>query len=43
LPESVALLRAAISIAPQAPVPVPLITRIFTRENAETYLRDAVR
>jgi len=43
LPESVALLRAAISIAPQAPVPVPLITRIFTRENAEAYLGDAVR
>jgi pyrimidine-nucleoside phosphorylase len=43
LAEPIALLREAITISPEAPEPVALITRIFTRENAETYLRDAVR
>ena len=43
LPESMTLLREAITISAEAPEPVPLITRIFTLENAEAYLRDAVR
>jgi pyrimidine-nucleoside phosphorylase len=43
LPESLELLRQAISISATAPEPVPLITRIFTRENSEAHLRNAVR
>ena len=43
LPEPIALLRGAITISLEAPEAVPLITRAFTRENAEAYLRDTVR
>jgi pyrimidine-nucleoside phosphorylase len=37
------LLRGAITISTAPPEFVPLVTRIFTRENAEAYLRNAVR
>jgi len=43
LAEPIELLRQAILIAPEPPTAVPLITRIFTRENAESHLRNAVR
>jgi pyrimidine-nucleoside phosphorylase len=45
VPEPVALLKEAISLTetPQHEVPVPLVSRIFTRETAESYLRNAVR
>ncbi len=43
LPEPIELLRQSIVIAPEPPGAVPLITQIFTRENAETYLANAVR
>jgi pyrimidine-nucleoside phosphorylase len=46
LQESAELLRAAITISDDPPdfmKFVPLIGRIFTRENAEAHLRDAVR
>lgn len=43
LPEPIALLRQAITIAPDEPEIVPLISEIFTLENAETYLANAVR
>lgn len=42
LPEPLELLKQAITIAATAPEPVPLVTRIFTRENAEAHLRNAV-
>jgi len=41
--EPIELLRQAIVIAKDAPEPAPLIARIFTRENAESHLRDNVR
>jgi pyrimidine-nucleoside phosphorylase len=37
------LLKQAILISSTAPEPVDLVSRIFTRETAEAYLRDAVR
>jgi pyrimidine-nucleoside phosphorylase len=40
-PES--LLKRAIVFSAVAPEPVPLVSRIFTREDAESYLRNAVR
>jgi pyrimidine-nucleoside phosphorylase len=43
LPEPIELLKEAIVIANEAPEPVPLISRTFTRENAESHLRDNVR
>ena len=43
LPESIGLLRESITFSLTPPEPVELVTRIFTRENAEAYLRDAVR
>jgi pyrimidine-nucleoside phosphorylase len=43
LPEPLALLKEAILISPTPPAPVELVTRIFTRESSEAYLRDAVR
>jgi len=43
LQEPIALLREAITITPEPPAPVELVTRIFTREDAEAHLRDAVR
>jgi thymidine phosphorylase len=43
LAEPVSLLRRAIVFSDVTPEPVPLICRVFTREEAETYLRNAVR
>jgi pyrimidine-nucleoside phosphorylase len=43
LAEPIALLREAIIIAKTPPRAVFLVSRIFTRESAEKYLRDAVR
>jgi len=43
LAEPISLLRKAITIAEEPPQPVPLVGRIFTREKAEAFLRDAVR
>ena len=42
LPEPLALLRQAIRISPDCPPPVSLVSRIFTRETAETYLASVV-
>jgi pyrimidine-nucleoside phosphorylase len=43
LEEPSVLLRDAITISPDMPEFVPLVGRIFTRENAEAHLRNAVR
>jgi pyrimidine-nucleoside phosphorylase len=43
LAEPLALLKEAIRFSQTPPLPVPLVSRIFTRETAESYLRDAVR
>jgi pyrimidine-nucleoside phosphorylase len=43
LTEPIELLQQAIVIAKAPPAPVELVSRIFTRENAEAHLRDAVR
>jgi hypothetical protein len=43
LAEPTALLKQAITISERPPNAVPLVSRIFTRETAENYLRDAVR
>jgi pyrimidine-nucleoside phosphorylase len=43
LPEPIALLKQAILISNAEPEPVELVGRIFTRETAEEYLRNAVR
>ncbi len=43
LAEPIELLKQAITFSSTPPEPVPLITRIFTRENAEAHLRDAIR
>jgi pyrimidine-nucleoside phosphorylase len=43
LPEPIELLQKAITISTTPPDSVPMITRIFTRENAEAHLRNAVR
>ena len=43
LAEPMELVRNAIRIAMEPPKAVKLIGRIFTREKAEAYLRDAVR
>jgi hypothetical protein len=37
------LLRQSIAIAATPPEPVRLVSRVFTRESAEAFLRDAVR
>ena len=42
LPEPIVLLQEAITISSAPPEPVKLVSRIFTRENAEAHLRDAV-
>ena len=41
--EPTELLRQAITISPNAPEPINLIGPVYTRENAEAYLQDAVR
>ena len=43
LDEPEALLRRAIRIGRRAPGPVALVSRVFTREEAEKFLRNAVR
>jgi thymidine phosphorylase len=43
LAESIGLLQQAIRFSPQPPPAVPLIEHVFTRENAEAYLEDAVK
>ena len=43
LAEPAAILRRAIRFSCSAPAPVPLVSRVFTREDAEDYLRDAVK
>jgi pyrimidine-nucleoside phosphorylase len=43
LAEPFALLKQAITISNAPPQEVPQVSRIFTRENAEEYLRDAIR
>ncbi len=43
LAEPEELLKQAIRFAKTAPQPVKLVSRVYTRETAETYLRDAVR
>jgi pyrimidine-nucleoside phosphorylase len=43
LAEPAAILRQAIHFSKTSPQKVPLVSRIFTRETAEAYLRDAVR
>ena len=43
LAESGELFRKAIAIGPEAPAPVPLISRIFTRESAEAHLKSSGR
>jgi pyrimidine-nucleoside phosphorylase len=43
LNEPIALLKEAIRISKAPPHPVPLVSRVFTRENAEVHLRNAVR
>jgi pyrimidine-nucleoside phosphorylase len=42
LREPAELLRNAVTISASPPEPVPLVSRIITRENAENYLRNAV-
>ena len=43
LAEPIALLREAITIAGTPPLDVPLVSRVFTRENAEEHLRNTIR
>jgi pyrimidine-nucleoside phosphorylase len=43
LDEPIALLRQAIGFSGGLPQPVPLVSRIFTRDDAEKYLRNTVR
>jgi pyrimidine-nucleoside phosphorylase len=43
LAEPVALLKQAITFSEAPPHAVPLVSRVFARENAEAYLRNAVR
>ena len=43
LDEPAELVRRAIRIGRRAPEPAPLVSRVFTREEAERFLRDAVR
>jgi len=43
LAEPVARIKGAVRFSDQAPENVPLVSNIFTRENAESYLRDAIR
>ncbi|HLY40879.1 MAG TPA: thymidine phosphorylase [Terracidiphilus sp.] len=43
LTEPTMLVRKAVVLSETEPAPVPLVSRIFTREKAEAYLNDAVR
>jgi len=43
LAEPVALMKQAIRFSATPPAAVPLVSRVFSRESAEAYLRDAVR
>jgi pyrimidine-nucleoside phosphorylase len=41
--EPVERMKRAVMFSNEAPAEVPLVSQIFTRENAESYLRDAIR
>lgn len=43
LAEPVARIKSAVKFSDEAPEEVPLVSHIFSRENAEAYLRDAIR
>jgi hypothetical protein len=43
LQEPVEILKQAMRFAKTPPAPVDLVSRVFTRESAEEYLRNAVR
>jgi pyrimidine-nucleoside phosphorylase len=43
LAEPISLLRQAIGFSGGLPQPVPLVSRVFTRDDAEKYLRNTVR
>ena len=43
LVEPVERIKRAVMFSTEAPAEVPLVSQIFTRENAESYLRDAIR
>jgi pyrimidine-nucleoside phosphorylase len=43
LAEPAELLRQAITLSGAPPAPVSMVSRVFTRESAEAYLRNAVR
>ena len=43
LAEPVARSKGAVTFSDEAPEEVPLVSQIFTRENAESYLKDAIR
>jgi pyrimidine-nucleoside phosphorylase len=43
LAEPVARIKAAVKFSSEPPEEVPLVSHIFTRENAEAYLKDAIR
>jgi thymidine phosphorylase len=43
LVEPVERIKRAVTFSDEAPAQVPLVSQIFTQENAESYLRDAIR
>ena len=43
LAEPVEFIKGAVTFSDDAPEKVPLVGQIFTRENAEAYLRDTIR
>jgi pyrimidine-nucleoside phosphorylase len=43
LPEAIALLAESITISAEPPAPEPLVSKTLTRENAEAFLKNAVR
>jgi len=43
LGEPIQRIKGAVTFSDEVPEEVPLVSRIFTRENAESYLRDAIR
>jgi hypothetical protein len=43
LAEPIARIKGAVKFSDEVPAEVPLVSHIFTRENAESYLKDAIR
>jgi pyrimidine-nucleoside phosphorylase len=43
LDEPAELIRKAVTLAPEPPAPVPLVSRILTRDEAEAHLRNTIR